>query len=184
MHERREPYGLFAKAEGKDSDISNKRPDIQIIDPGYDVFKPLIQYQHDHIILDISVTNPMADYHTTSHCIGSVESKKMNKYDAVSKQHNLCFKPVVFETFGGWSEFTKSFVTALVKRIHLKNNNGFHTEELTLDYWRRRIATVLQRSQSDLFINRIGDLTTKMNGVDRSNHDENLSTSVHYRRSN
>jgi hypothetical protein len=179
----REPYGLFATAPGEDTEVNMKRPDIQILDPGYNVFHPLIYNGQDDIILDISVTNPLADYHSTSpDCIKSVEKNKMDTYDALSKQHNLCFSPVIFETLGAWSEFAKSFVAAMVKRIHLKSNNGFHTEEATLDFWRRRIATVLQRSQSDVFINRIGVLTKKMNGVERGNHKENLAASVQYRR--
>ena len=93
----------------------NIRPDLRLYNPG-----PLAGVNNNNcdVIIDVRVSDPVCNSHLRGDAIAKAEKEKENKYQSHADVANLCFIPMIFESFGRISKKAKTLVKALVKRIY------------------------------------------------------------------
>ena len=151
------PRGVFYKSTDK-----NIQPDLHLQQPGV-----LCGNGSADISIDVRITDPVATSHVGSDSIMLSELEKIRKYKVHADAAGYVFMPIVVETFGRWSEQLQQLVKGLVKRIFEMDPDAM-CESRLMHYWRKRISTVLQRYQSELFLARYHRLAIGLNGKECS----------------
>ena len=163
-----EPLACFSESTDK-----NIRPDLRLYNPG-----PLVGVNNNNcdVIIDVRVSDPVCNSHLRGDAIGKAEREKENKYQSHADVANLCFIPMIFESFGRISKKAKTLVKALVKRIYEQDPEQV-TESRELHYWNKRISASLQRSQAEVMLYRYYRVMSGVNGTECA-YDDSIVSSV------
>ena len=127
-------------------------------------------------MLDVRVCDPVCRNNLHVDAIDKAEKEKQRKYGPHCTASNMCFVPVVMESFGRWSEQTTALVKALVRRV-FDRDPDFMAESGLMHYWVKRLSCVLQRTQAETILNRYNRVSFESNGSDCV-MDECVVTSV------
>jgi len=145
-----EPTGCFSNSN------SNQRPDLRLLQPGFSK-----DCRHDTVV-DVTVTHPATTakitHNNTDKNIGRAaylsEMSKRREYAEMSKQNNLHFVPLAFETYGRWGKELISFFEKNVMTGWRKSGQCTPLAVMK-EYWKKRLSVNLQVMNARMFLQRV-----------------------------
>ena len=123
----------------------------------------------NNLYTDISISHPCARSYvsqacnTPGHTLQMINNKKNHKYSGACANIGASFLPLAFEVFGKTSDEVLKLVHDLVEKAAEIKQLSFSR---LLSYWKRRIATTLQRENALFILNSSAHVLSAINRFD------------------
>ena len=123
----------------------------------------------NNLYTDISISHPCARSYvsqacnTPGHTLQMINNKKNQKYSEACANIGASFLPLAFEVFGKTSDEVSKLVYDLVEKAAEIRQLSFSR---LLSYWKRRIATTLQRENALFILNSSAHVLSATNRFD------------------